>query len=123
MELASFRTVESPTWLGFQQRTKGFYERGLLEQETSFGVFNRNSSFSLVLMLSNFSGKLVQPVGGIIDAARTEQTHFCAWGPAVNHLGLQAIDYQERTVVLIVFRFQEPAPIVGHVLNVEPFRC
>ena len=123
MELASFRTVESPTWLGFQQRTKGFYKRGLLEQETSFGVFDRNSSPSLVLMLSYLSGKLVQLAGGIIDAARTEQTHFCAWGPAVNHLRLQAVDYQERTVVLIVFRFQEPAPIVGHVLNVKSFRC
>ena len=123
MELASLRTVESPTWLGFQQRAEGFNERGLLEQETSFGVFDRDSSLSLVLMLSYFSGKLVQLVGGIIDAARTEQTHFCAWGPAVNHLRLQAVDYQERTIVLIVFRFQEPAPIVGHVLNVEPIRC
>ena len=74
-------------------------------------------------MLSHFPGELVQLASGIVDLARTQQTHVRPWCPAMNDLWLQAIDYQPGTVALIVLRFQEPAPVGGHAPGVEPFRC
>ena len=70
-------------------------------QAAAFGVLDRNSKISSVLVFCYYSSKLILSLSGRVYDTLADLTHVCARSSHVNHLGLEAIDEQPGAIALV----------------------